>query len=122
MDEEVARDAGAVVAIVAPAEQAHRLERDFRGAARGSDPNRQCCGEASGGMEYCHAPMAELRSHHASIMLTADGAALQQVLRFLIDDGADALAADLQDTAGLLLRVDHAGGRRRSCWTIGFSQ
>ena len=41
----------------------------------GAEPRKRSqsmfCGLASGGMEYCHAPMAVLRSSHASTMFSS---------------------------------------------------
>ena len=68
--EQVARDAGAVVAVVAPAEQAHGIEGRF-GARPRKRSQSMVAGEASGGIEYCQAPMAELRSNQASTRLSS---------------------------------------------------
>ena len=65
VDEQVAGNPGPVIAIVAPAEQPVASNGRF-GASPRNRAQSQVCGLASGGIVYCHAPIAELRCHHAS--------------------------------------------------------
>ena len=63
--------------------------------------------EASVGIEYCQAPISELRLYRASIAWTLPIAPLRdQVLDLVVEDRAGVLAADLEDGLGLLLRGD----------------
>ena len=69
MDEKIAGDAGAVIAVIAPAE---KTLRGPRGAWAHFLEMRPIAGVRArvGGMEYSQAPIAVLRSSHASTELS----------------------------------------------------
>ncbi len=106
MNEEVAGDSGSVIAIAAPAEQPLRLEGHFGGAAEEAVPI-DIFGRGVGRYGIFPSPDSVIAIppgfHHVGL---ADGAGLHQLLGFLVDDGADALAADLDDASGFLFRFD----------------
>ena len=106
--EQVARDAGAVVAVIAPAEQADRLERAFRCAAQEAVPidvrGRGIGRDRVLPRADCGIPV-EPRFHHVQL---ADGAGFQQLLGFLIHQRTHVLAAHLKHLAAALLGGDHA--------------
>ena len=66
MHEQIAGDTGAVIAKVAPAEEARRVPFAFGRVAQELLPIASGQRLASVGMEYSQAPMAVLRSSHAS--------------------------------------------------------
>ncbi len=106
MDEQVAGDAGAIVAIAAPAEQALRFERDFGRAAEEAVPvNVFGRGVGRDGIFPRADGVVAIPPgfHHVGL---ADGAGLHEILGFFVNDGTDALAADLQDSPGFLFGFD----------------
>ena len=65
-------------------------------------------GEASGGIEYCHAPIAVLRSSQASTMLTSPSApALIRSRAFWYTRELTYWLPDLEDPPAALLRLDY---------------
>ena len=121
VDEQIAGYAGAVVPVVPPAEEPNRLERNFGSGSEELVP-------IDGGGRSIRRDRILPRANRGvaipprldHIDLT-DRSVLQQVFCLLVNDGADALAANLQDAIVLLLRVDDLAGRPRLFWTMGFS-
>ena len=107
VDEQVTRHARPIVLIVAPTEHTHRIKLSRFGAEPRKRSQSTLAGVASGGIEYCHAPCAELRSQIDSIMWTLPMAPLRTKLaRLLVQDRTGQLAAHLENPAGFL-RLDH---------------
>src|ERR1700691_2240733 len=106
MDEQVARDAGAVVAVIAPAEQTYGLERALRRFAQEALPidiGRRGVGR-NGVLPSAYSGVAiEPCFHHIEL---AYGAGLQQLPGLLINQRSDILTAHLKDAAAALLCRD----------------
>ena len=102
MDEEVASDARSVVLIVAPTEEANRVEGAFGGSSQKTVPinifrrgveRKRVLPSSDRGVAI------PPRFDHVHL---ADGARGDEILGLLIDDGTDALRADLKDAIVLL--------------------
>src|SRR5690606_24921217 len=106
-DEQVARDAGAVVLIVPPAEEADRLEGALRRVAEKAIPvHRLRAGVGRNRVlprSNCGVPVVPRLDE----VDRPDRAAGEQLLCFGVDDGADPLTADLQHATGFLLDLDY---------------
>ncbi len=107
MYEQVAAYARAVIAVVAPAEQAHRLEGNLRRASQKPVP---IDGRGRGIGRNRILPRADRvvaippRLHHVQL---ADRTAGEKILGLLVHDGAHALAAHLENPAGAARGLDH---------------
>src|SRR5262249_30630958 len=108
MHEQIARDAGSVVAVVAPAEEPNRLERTLRRAAEEAVPvdGLRRCVRGNRVLPGADRRVAvDPRLDHVEL---ADRAAAIQVARLGVKDRADALAADLQNASRLPRGRDYA--------------
>src|SRR5438045_2473718 len=106
VDEEIAGNARPVLAIVAPPEETHRLERPLRRAPEESIP---IDGLGRGVGRNRVLPRADCRvavdPGFDEIQL-ADRTGAKQLARLCVDDRADALTADLEDSARLPAHLD----------------
>jgi hypothetical protein len=122
MDEEVARHGGAVVLIIAPAEQADGLERPLRGVRDEAVPI-DVGGEASGAMEYCHAPRAVLRSSQLSTRFSSPMAPCLSSWRILANEVAEAYCEPtMKMRDGFLREASITWWPSATVCTMGFSQ
>jgi hypothetical protein len=106
--EQIARNAGAVVAIVAPAEEADRIERTLRRAPEKTVPIDRLRRRVGRNRVL---PSAERRvavDPRFDQIHVADRAGAKQIARLGVDNRAGVLAADLQDAAALPRGVDDA--------------
>ncbi len=107
MDEEIAGDAGAVVLVEPPAEEARRLEGPLGRMAQETVPVDRL------GRRVLRDRPVERAHHRVAVRPALDQVHLadrprgEQLARLRVDERADALAADLQHTPGLLLRLEH---------------
>src|SRR5262249_6265522 len=106
--EEIPGDAGAVVAIVAPAEQTNGLERPLWRVAQETVPVHRLRRRVGGNRVLPRAERGVAVDPRLDHVQLADDARPVQLPRLGVGDRADALAADLQDAPGLLHRGDDA--------------
>src|SRR5690606_19512620 len=108
VDEEVARDAGSVVAVVAPAEEADGFEGALGRATEEAVPVDVLGGGVGRDGVLPRADGGIAVEVDVDVVELADDAGGEELLGLGVDDGADALAADLEDAAGLARGFDDA--------------
>ena len=109
VDEQIARDAGPVVAVVPPAEQAHRIEWPLRRVAEKAIPVDRLRRGVGRDRILPRAHRGVAVDPRFDEIQFAGRAGAEQLPRLRVDDRAGVLAADLENPAGLPRRLDDAG-------------
>src|SRR5881227_585758 len=106
MNEQVAANPGTIGAIITPTKDVLRIESDFRSIAQETVPiNSLCIGVGRDRVLPGSLRRAAINPRLNQIQL-ADSARRKKLFCFGIDNGTDALAANLKDSTGFSLRLD----------------